>query len=473
MAACPQVSTSFFSIASNGAAAEVQGLPLGVVLAGGSLTATEVSPSPIPGGGGIPVVGAQAISLVVDTRGLLSAVSGSLLSNTTYLFNGTLRFSNAPEASIVNRASYISQFFGWGTANPSIPATSGPATSCDTSAGSVQSYTAVGEFKVYRGDCVSSLTLNAAEWSAILTSNNGFFPTQRFEQLFSTRFRDSFDFIVFVLDSYGTPPGFAYAGVYKTAQTRYPVRKRRYLGNMVLTFIRSPQNFANPIQGGPILHEFMHEWANNGLIPSPSDASHWGFSSAGGQLGGFLDSTLSQINSNTWKAKGPSKTCLPNATPIEQTTCLPPNYFGTFVNGGNSVAYSQLELFAMGLVASSSVPSIKVAIDGAWSDQANGVFTATKWQTVTADQMFAAAGGKIPPNSNGQRNFRIATVVLTPNNVLDVNTLTELNSTLSGFAKDGPPSYGTFGEVIYLHNFYTATKGNANVRAGGLSAEAR
>lgn len=247
---------------------------------------------------------------------------------------------------------------------------------------------------------------------------------------------------------------------------------------MVLPNITSPQGFLNPIKGGPVLHEFMHEWANLGLIPSVADSAHWGFSSAGGQLGGFQDGTLTLLNTNQWQAKGPGANCTPVAAsagpfPFNCSSTFYPGTFGTFANRGNSVSYSLLELFAMGLIPNTSVPDIRVALGASWQDPSNGIFSATGWQTVSAASILAANPTRIPADASGQKHFKVATIVLTPKASLDAASLTELNETLTGFSADGVPPYGLSNGSVFVHNFYTATKGLATMRAGGLSLQTR
>lgn len=137
----------------------------------------------------------------------------------------------------------------------------------------MSNFTNVGGIKVYSGDCIASISIAANEWNTIVTGN-GFFDTRPFEQQFFASFKDSFDFVFFVLDSNGAPASFQYSGVYSSANNRYPTRTRRYLGRMVLPSIISPQGFLNPIKGGPVLHEIAHEWGNLGLIPSAADTAH-------------------------------------------------------------------------------------------------------------------------------------------------------------------------------------------------------
>lgn len=458
---CPVVNTQGLrlTIASN--SWTFSGLPQSVVVAGGTLTAVPNATSPL---------GAGTVTLLVGADGVLSVTAGELTGNTGYILNGALSFANAPIAQIIDKNAYVERFFGWGSPNSIVPTAASATTNCVGTAANPQSYTSVGSFKVYEGDCVAAYTLASAEWAKLLSSN-GAFRVDKIEQLFHGQFKDSFDFIFFVIDQNGIPPGFQYYGRYATAGTRYPSRTRRYLGNMILPFASS--STSGTIANLPTLHEIAHEWGNLGLVPNAADFAHWGFSSVGGQLGGFSDGTLVQVNGTQWQAKGPGNTCLANATMSELSQCQPRTSFGTFANGGNSIPYSKLELFSMGLIPAAQVPDVRVALDGAWVDAAKGIFSASNWQTLTASSIAAGAGARIAPNATGQRHFRIATVVLTPNQILDATTLAALNQFATEFSADGvPPSNGS-GGVVYLQNFHTATNRLATLRAGGLVAEKR
>ena len=369
------------------------------------------------------------------------------------------------------------RFLSWGPGSPGFGTSPASATNCGSplAAGSTPATVAAGEFKVYSGNCVASLTLPESEWNSVLSST-GFFNFHRYSRRFSLVFKDSFDFVVLMLDTSDTPASYQYVGVYSSLSSRGPVRIRRQMGTMLLTFINSQRGFANPIEGGPILHELLHEWANNGVLPSPNDSGHWGFSSAGGQLGGWHGpSGVVNLDGNTWQAKGPPLTCLPGATALDlASTCTPPGKFGTFANGGNSVAYSPLELFAMGLVPAGNVGNLTVAYDGAWVNPASGIFSASDWRTYSVAQIQASMGTNAPDVASSQKHFRIATVVLTNRSVLDATTVNTLNASLEQFALDGNPQYGLVGNrYLNFHNFYSATKGLATIRTGGLLNEVR
>lgn len=336
-------------------------------------------------------------------------------------------------------------------------------------------------FKVYAGGCVASLTLSSSEWNEVLNGTNNF-NVQEYSKRFSNAFRDSFDFLIYVLDT-SEPPATVNGlyGQYIGLNTRLPVRTRRQLGSIVLTFIGSPSGSSNPLQGGPFLHEAMHEWGNYGVIPyneTPTNdiGSHWGFSSVGGQLGGYYGPTgLQNAGTNAWKAMGPPPTCLSSATADEIATwCTPRNTFNTFVNGGNSVEFGPLERYIAGFMPLSSLPSITYARNAAWLDPQNGIFSASSLVTLTPSDIVNRLGSRVPNYSTSQKDFRVAVIVLTPDNVLATSKLQDLNSTLTEFSRDGTPRWGSpTPNVIWNHNFYTATRGVASMRAGNLQDEFR
>lgn len=365
------------------------------------------------------------------------------------------------------------QFAGWGTARPTLDARPNPvSTTCGGAISSPQSPTfqAVGDFKVYQGDCVASLTLSAEELRRIV-EGDGFFDPKPFAKRFSTTFLDAFDFLLVVIDHPGAPPTFLYSGNYVSLNTRVPQRIRRLLGVVVLPFAVDPNGSLNAIAGGPLLHELMHEWANNGILPNPTDPAHWGFSSAGGQLGGWhAPSGVERLPDNTFRAKGPPSLCLTAPT---DPACQPRSTFGTFANGGNSVPYSKLELFLLGFVQPSDLAPVEVALDAAWKNRIAGEFTATKWSTLSAQDLLSNLGARAPNFTKPQTFFRVATLVLTQKVSLDANTVDSLNWSLSGFASQAVPSFTRHGADLALHSFTSATNGGALMRVGGLSQEVR
>jgi hypothetical protein len=379
--------------------------------------------------------------------------------------------TGTPPSVVFNR------FLDWGTGTSLFPTTKGTPTRCadPLASDAIPATTQAGDFKIYAGECFASLTLNDTQWNQIIASN-GAFDVDKFVKRFTLTFNDSFDFLNVVLDTQDRPTTFPYEGAYSSYNTRAPTRTRRLLGVMVLPRINSTSGFLNPIEGGPMLHELMHEWANNGVIPSPSDAPHWGFSSVGGQLGGWHGpSGVTAIGTNLWQASGVPFTCLAGATASDlASVCSNNARFGTFSNGGNAIGYAPLELMLMGLIPASSVPDIRIAIDGVWVDNRTGKFSASDWRTVTATEIMRNLGSAAPDISTSQKHFRLATLVLTNKSVLAVPEINTLNRVLSDFSADANPQYGLIGNrYLFLHNFHTATQGLASIRAGDLRSEIR
>ena len=165
---------------------------------------------------------------------------------------------------------------------------------------------------------------------------------------------------------------------------------------------------------GPSLHELMHHWGNYSLstgnlrastfdsnVIHPEDAmdeehsgSHWGVSSINGQLGGFDLSTLQDLGDNWYTAEP----------------------FGTYANGGNSVPYSNFELYLMGLIPPEEVEDI-VLFRGI-AATAGDFFDEHKWYadkkiTVTIEDIIEKLGPRVPDHTESQKEFRIMTLVLT------------------------------------------------------------
>ena len=147
-----------------------------------------------------------------------------------------------------------------------------------------------------------------------------------------------------------------------------------------------------PASGGGGLHEMMHRWANH-VIPT-SVGSHWGFSSANGQLGGFDLTDLVRLDNGRYSA----------------------GYFGTVANGGNSVPYSPIELYLAGLIPPEEVPDLWVAKDGRWlneyDDARNRLFTASEIETWSIERIVREHGLRMPNFRHSQKHFRAAAILL-------------------------------------------------------------
>jgi len=223
------------------------------------------------------------------------------------------------------------------------------------------------------------------------------------------------------------------------------------------------------IRNGPLLHELMHGYVasmqgrSRSLIPS-GNAGHWGFSSVGGQLGGWDAATLSQVSRGTYQAYAPK------AKTVEGLS----SGNGGFGIGGyadNSHPYAPLELFLMGLAPKSELPSITYATDAAMVDYGTGTFTASSLVTLTPDQIEA----KLTPEDRAwmqaaPKNPRGAVVVLTTTGTIAPSELEMLNRDIDQFTKRGEPTLWREPRDWYLYNFWTATGGRSKLSLAGVSA---
>lgn len=157
-------------------------------------------------------------------------------------------------------------------------------------------------------------------------------------------------------------------------------------------------NFSRALIHGPLLHELHHAWANF-VIPT-SVPSHWGFSSANGQLGGFDHEQLKFVNDGVYSA-GTS--------------------WNPRANGGNSMAYSPIELYLSGFLTPDQVPDLWVAPTGHWyapskDESENGtqqsLFSADFTEIYTIEDIIEEHGKRIPSAENSPKTFRAVVVLL-------------------------------------------------------------
>ena len=251
-------------------------------------------------------------------------------------------------------------------------------------------------------------------------------------------FKDDFDFIFIFADEDVKPDGSPYGtnrsakrdidglgGILydETATYGSAGRLKSVLYLPLIRYLRS----------GPFLHEIAHHWANKGFIPS-TVASHWGYSSAGGQLGGFDElvdlgngSYLGKLNGNEG--------------------------FGTVANGGNSIPYSNVELYLMGMIPESDLEVIYVA-ENPENTEEIGVFTADKITSYTPATLIGQHGARSPSYANSQKAFKAITVIISTSFISDERREMAI-SNLENFVKQGEPS----AEWGNSNNFWMATGG--------------
>ena len=144
--------------------------------------------------------------------------------------------------------------------------------------------------------------------------------------------------------------------------------------------------------------------------------------------------------------------------------------FGLFANGGNSLAYSPIELYMMGLAAKSEVPDITVfsglTVDG--NDFFNkGNFFSTSKKTLSLDQIITQSGigERIPDYQSSQKEFRAIVAVVSPT-ALTTTEWTSYEKSITDFFKKS-------NDETSLFNFYEATKGRGWIKADQLNLESK
>lgn len=218
---------------------------------------------------------------------------------------------------------------------------------------------------------------------------------------------------------------------------------------------------------GRLLHEFAHFWAAHLAGPSSladqlrAHNGHWGFTSVGGQLGGWRPGTLLSFGDEWYAAK---------AAPAGRAI--------------NRLPYAPLELYLMGLAPPGEVEPLQVAVNvsDVSSDEHNGqIFRADRIDTVTIDDIVAANGPRTPAYSDAPREFTLALIVIADHRfsdaewdfyerAMDFLETDDDADLLSLFPEQEYPGqndvwtyYSGHGEVPLL-NFFSATRGRGRLR---------
>lgn len=234
-------------------------------------------------------------------------------------------------------------------------------------------------------------------------------------------------------DGYHTPIRNGVSGIGR------PVFDRSALlgtGSEVQSIVYFP--FRRGIAGGPSLHELAHRWGNDAVETVLPD--HFGFSSAGRQLGGFDDGTLKDLGGGLYQAG------------------VGPNLgFGLNANGGNTVPYSDVELYLVGLLAPGEAQPFHVARSAVWVDEERGLFRADGADRMTGEDLIRRWGPRVPDVTFSPKTFRVLTVLLSRTEPTQAQRL-EVAEQLTDLTRpeaDGDP--GRF-------NFFEATRGRGQLR---------
>jgi len=190
------------------------------------------------------------------------------------------------------------------------------------------------------------------------------------------------------------------------------------------------------LASGPSLHELLHRWGV--FLDEGSFGGHWGFSSANGQLGGWDHSTFIDQGDGTYSVAP----------------------FGTFANGGNSIPYSPIELYLMGLVGPDEVPDLHVAENASFINATT--FRADSVSTVTIEDIIAREGARVPDVATSQKAFKALQVILTPAPLSNAEWIA-FDREVHDFELDGDDGNSVF-------NFFEATGGRGTLEMGNLFA---
>jgi hypothetical protein len=255
-------------------------------------------------------------------------------------------------------------------------------------------------------------------------------------------FEDAYDFIFLVQNENDT--SLNYAGLYHGVSNNIKgisediesLDRTKYTGSngKLKALIYFPTN--NGIASGPSLHELMHHWGNfslstdklavtsfdenvlnsNDVLNEINGSPHWGISSVNGQLGGFDKSTLKSLGNN-WYSAAP---------------------FGTNANGANSIKYSDLELYLMGLIPQEQVEDIILFKN--IEATAKDFIEDRKWyaeekRIVKISDIINKLGSRVPNYIDSQKSFNILTLIITDKDLTEPEW-EFYDSQSKGFEKD-------------------------------------
>ena len=317
------------------------------------------------------------------------------------------------------------------------------------------------EITIHPGQRVASVKLTSSEYSSWISNNdfNNELKRKTLVQDIYRKFDDKFDFIFLILNETNQPGNLTYAGqligtsnaVSGTGQSIYNFDiEYGSAGKLKSVMALTRKDF---LLYGPSLHELMHNWGNFLISTKDWNGSseynaipHWGFTGGNtkGQLGGFQQSTLqSNIGGN------------PNKYSVGS--------FGGYANGGNSVPYTDLELYLMGMIPITSVATFDVfkGITQFGINGSNYEFTASTKVSYTNSQILSDAGGpRTPSYSSSQKSFRLLVIVLTPVPLTE-NEWLAYDDQAEKFSRTS-----SIGPQVY--NFWEATRGIGKIQSGNL-----
>jgi len=314
--------------------------------------------------------------------------------------------------------------------------------------------TAVGPFSTQQGDCFVSIQITPAELAQLKADYTKAPVRARVLEAVRSSFADGIDSVMVIVDQsqadgeaakmpYGFNAPVQPCNVHSPGCPRFG-----RLGNLWLTA-------RDYLERGPSLHELLHGFhagmTHDGgpgfIVPTQVD-SHWGYSSAGGQIGGWSKlekrANGSYLGTVSFRGGGTGP-------------------FSSFANGGNVVAYSNIELWTMGLIPDAELQSVDVAQGAVPSTAEPGVFTTTGLVTYTPDQIIARVLPQARPSTATPRAWRGLVVLATTDATVSAATRDMLNGQIDRFSQRLTPAAGA------VHNWWSATGGRSSMQLAAAS----
>ncbi|WP_196894488.1 T9SS type A sorting domain-containing protein [Aureivirga marina] len=304
---------------------------------------------------------------------------------------------------------------------------------------------------VHPNNRVASLQMTPEEYQSWKANDDFGDNTKRYAltQDLYQKFGDDFDFIFYVLNEDNVPSTLNYYGkligvsndIQGIGSNIYD-NSGNHGSNGKLQAIMQLSSKSS-IQNGPALHELMHNWGN--YILTTDVPGHWGYTggSGKGQLGGFKQSTLVENGNNSYTVGS----------------------FGLNANGGNSVPFTDLELYLMGLIPASDVEDFD-AFTGITNLQYNpngtDTFTAATRVTHNGATIVAEHGARVPDYQTSQKEFKLLTIVLTDTPLTD-EEWDVYDGHVERFGRNGDNG------IAGNYNFWEATNGLATLDVDNIS----
>ena len=267
------------------------------------------------------------------------------------------------------------------------------------------------------------------------------FPTQTFYSYF----RDSFEFLAVVADGGpGQSTNFSVTQEWISGLGRalFPLSPDRgSAGKLegVLNLARISAMDTTSFCGELVLHELGHRWINKlqGKFDDPH-GSHWPLGTVSGGIMGY------SAHDGTGNGGGtsPGGEYVPDGNDLKlafNRTCA---------------SYNDMDLYLMGLRNPNDVASQLVAVDQNQAVPTTSGRISGPFQTVTAQDAIAANGPRVPSHATAPRQFRLATILVTPERLASPDLMQSVES-----------------QAVYLDSvFYDATRRGARLRSEIASA---